>query len=87
MIGAWKGDDHDRPSGPTIELGNEFAEVEIKKIETRNGSRLLISSPKSGHYITLCPLELEALTWQTQESLSLLINNPYGPMKDGPANE
>lgn len=87
MIGNWKGEDLDRSSGPTIELGNEFAEVEIKKIDTRNGSRLLISSPKSGHYITLCPLELEALTWQNQESLSLLIDNPYGPMKAGSEDE
>lgn len=87
MRGNWSGDDLDRSDGPIIELGNEFAEVQIKKIETRNGSRLLISSPKSGHYITLCPLELEALTWQDQESLSLLINNPYGPMKGGSVNE
>lgn len=81
MIGNWKGHSGEESDGPVIELGNEFAEVQIRKIETRNGSRLLISSPKSGHYITLCPLELEALTWQNQNSLSLLINNPYGPME------
>ena len=72
---------------PVIELGNEFAEVQIRKIHTRNGVRLLISSPKSGHSIALCPLELEALTWQNQDSLSLLINNPYGPIEQVQPNE
>ncbi|TAN21013.1 MAG: dihydrodiol dehydrogenase [Actinomycetota bacterium] len=72
---------------PVIELGNEFAEVQIRKIHTRNGVRLLISSPKSGHSIALCPLELEALTWQNQDSLSLLINNPYGPIEQVQLNE
>lgn len=66
---------------PVIKLGNEFAEVQVRKVHTRNGSRLLISSPKSGHWISLCPLELEALTWQDQDSLSRLVNNPYGPME------
>lgn len=78
MRDVWSGEGGD--GNHVIELGNEFAEVLIRKIDTRNGSRLLISSPKSGHSISLCPLELEALTWQNQESLSKLINNPYGPM-------
>ena len=68
-------------SEPVISLGNEFAEVQVRKVHTRNGSRLLISSPKSGHWISLCPLELEALTWQDQDSISRLVNNPYGPME------
>lgn len=79
-MGEWQDlgeSDHDI----IIELGNEFAEVQVRKVQTRNGSRLLISSPKSGHYITLCPLELEALTWQDQNSMSRLITNPYGPME------
>lgn len=69
-----------------IALGNEFAEVEVRKVRTRNGVRLLISSPKSGHWIALCPLEVEALTWQDQESLSRLVNNPYGPLRAGEAD-
>lgn len=86
MKGNWR-DDGDESNEPVIELGNEFAEVQIRKVETRNGVRLLITSPKSGHYITLCPLELEALTWQNQKSLSLLINNPYGPMESEEVDE
>lgn len=74
-------------SDPVIKLGNEFAEVQIRKVRTRNGSRLLITSPKSGHSIALCPLELEALTWQSSDSLSLLVNNPYGPIELEDADE
>lgn len=74
-------DPDDSKAEPVIQLGNEFAEVQLQKIYTRNGARLLISSPKSGHSIALCPLELEALTWQNHDSLSMLVNNPYGPME------
>ncbi len=83
--GPYGGDDGG--IGPVIELGNEFAEVQIRKVRTRNGSRLLITSPKSGHWIALCPLELEALTWQSPASLSLLVNNPYGPIEREDADE
>jgi hypothetical protein len=73
------------PSGgddePVIELGNEFAEVRVRKVRTRNGARLLISSPRSGRQVSLCPLELEALTWQTEEVFSAMIGNPYGPLE------
>ncbi len=68
-------------SGPGIELGNEFAEVTIRKVRTRNGARLLITAPKSGHWITLCPLELEALTWQDHDSVSAILTNPYLPLE------
>jgi hypothetical protein len=66
---------------PVIELGNEFAEVRVRKVRTRNGARLLISSPRSGREVSLCPLELEALTWQTEEVFSAMIGNPYGPLE------
>ena len=56
--------------GEPISVGNEFADVRVLRVETRNGSRLLIESPKSGQWIALCPLELEALTWQTHETFS-----------------
>jgi hypothetical protein len=67
-------------SGEAIVLGNEFAEVRVCRVETRNGSRLLIESPKSGQWIALCPLELEALTWQNPQTFSAMIGNPFGPL-------
>ncbi len=61
-------------------LGNEFAEVRVCRVETRNGSRLLIGSPKSGQWVALCPLELEALTWQNPQTFSAMIGNPFAPL-------
>jgi hypothetical protein len=65
--------------GPAIELANEFAEVVVALVHTRNGARLRISSPRSGREILLCPLELESLTWQGHELFSRLLASPYGP--------
>ena len=63
-----------------IVIANEFAEVRVSRIETRNGARLLIESPKSGQWVTLCPLEVEALTWQNPQTFSAMIGNPFGPL-------
>ncbi|MHA6622191.1 hypothetical protein [Pseudonocardia sp. DLS-67] len=63
-----------------IVIANEFAEVRVSRIETRNGARLLIESPKSGQWVTLCPLEAEALTWQNPQTFSAMIGNPRGPL-------
>ena len=66
--------------GEAIEFGNEFAAVRVCRVRTRNGSRLLIESPKSGQWVALCPLELEALTWQGQQTFSAMIGHPFGPL-------
>lgn len=66
--------------GEPVSVGNEFAEVRVLRVETRNGSRLLIESPKSGQWVALCPLELEALTWQSTATFSAMVGNPYGPL-------
>lgn len=66
--------------GRAIDLGNEFAQVRVSRVDTRNGSRLLIESPKSGHRVTLCPLELEALTWQGPQTFSAMIGRPFGSL-------
>ena len=63
-----------------IVLGNEFAEVRVRKVETRNGARLMIESPRSGQWVSLCPLELEALTWQSDDVFSAMIGNPYASL-------
>jgi hypothetical protein len=76
---------HSAASEP-IAIGNEFAEVRVLRVQTRNGSRLLIESAKSGQWIALCPLELEALTWQNTATFSAMVGNPFGPlMKDDDA--
>ena len=65
-----------------IRLANEFTEVTVEKVPTRNGARLRISVPASGQAILLCPLELEALTWQDHELFSRLLQTPHGPEDD-----
>jgi hypothetical protein len=72
------------PGEPVIELANEFTEVVGERVRTRNGARLRISVPSSGRQILLCPLELEALTWQDHELFSRLLETPHGPEDDGP---
>jgi hypothetical protein len=67
---------------PVIRLGNEFTEVVVERVRTRNGARLRITVPSSGRQIMLCPLELEALTWQGHELFSALLTAPHGPEDD-----
>ena len=66
--------------GEAISIANEFAEVRVVRVDTRNGSRLLVESPKSGQWVALDPLELEALTWQNTATFSAMIGNPFGPL-------
>ncbi|SDY69133.1 hypothetical protein SAMN05661080_04297 [Modestobacter sp. DSM 44400] len=66
--------------GEAITIANEFAEVRVLRVDTRNGSRLLIESPKSGQWVALDPLEMEALTWQNTATFSAMIGNPFGPL-------
>ena len=49
--------------GPELLIANEFAEVVVRKLLTRNGVRLEIRSPKGGYCVRLDALELEALSW------------------------
>jgi hypothetical protein len=66
--------------GEPICLGNEFAEARVVRVETRNGARLLVESPRSGQWVALCPLELEALTWQNTATFAAMVGNPFGPL-------
>jgi hypothetical protein len=58
---------------------NEFATVIVRKIRTRAGERLEIGSPQLGHSIRLDALALEALSWQTPETISSFLEHPFGP--------
>jgi hypothetical protein len=61
-----------------IRLANEFADVVIERVSTRNGTRLRIFVPSTGAEILLCPLELEALTWQDHDFFTGLLADPFG---------
>ena len=66
--------------GEPLTIANEFTEVVVRRVDTRNGSRLLISAPRSGQWITLDALEVEALTWQNARTLAALVGNSYAPL-------
>jgi len=74
-------------TGEPLHVGNEFAEIVVRRVQTRNGARLLVESPSSGQWVSLCPLELEALTWQSTATFSAMIGNPFGSLvsEDGGA--
>jgi len=63
-----------------ITVANEFAEVVVRRVDTRNGSRLLISAPRTGRSISLDALELEALTRQNARTLTAMVGNFEGPL-------
>ena len=86
MTGGELGDLRSRQDGAEIVIANEFAEIRIAKVRTRNGARLLIESPKSGQWIALCPLELESLTWQSTETFSAMVGKPFESLIDGSAD-
>jgi hypothetical protein len=69
--------------GEPLTVANEFTEVVIRRVDTRNGSRLLITSPKSAQWITLDALEVEALTWQNTRTLAAMVGNMYAPLLPG----
>lgn len=66
--------------GEPLTVANEFTEVVVRRVDTRNGSRLLISAPRSGQWITLDALEVEALTWQNPRTLAAMVGNSSAPL-------
>lgn len=67
------------PDDQVIEISNEFATVEVRKVRTRNGERLRISSSRLSYAIELDALALESLTWQPMETFSRFLGSPFGP--------
>jgi hypothetical protein len=58
-------------------IANEFADVVIRKVETRNGMRLDIWSPRRGSRVQLDAVALDCLSYQEPELISQLIaRNP-----------
>jgi hypothetical protein len=66
--------------GDPLSVANEFTEVVVCRVDTRNGSRLLISAPRSGQWITLDALEIESLTWQNPRTLAAMVGNSHAPL-------
>lgn len=75
-----------RRRGETFEIGNEFARVRVTKVWTHNGERLEIEATRLSYTTRLDAIQLESLTWQTPETLSRLLEDPFGP-GDEPATD
>ena len=73
--------------GEPLTVANEFTEVVVRRVDTRNGSRLLISAPKTGRWITLDALEIEALTWQNHRTLAAMVGNSGAPLLPDESDE
>lgn len=61
-----------------IPVANEFAQVVVSKVNTPNGERIEIESPKMENRIRLDPLELESLTWQDHDTFAEFLRTPFG---------
>lgn len=64
--------------GPVV-IANEFADVEVRPVATRNGMRLEILSPRRGTRILLDAVALDCLSYQDPEIISSLLERTPGP--------
>ncbi|MFF5979457.1 dihydrodiol dehydrogenase [Streptomyces olindensis] len=62
--------------GPIV-IANEFADVVVRKVQTRNGVRLDVWSPRRGTRVMLDAVALDCLSFQEPELITeLLSRNP-----------
>ena len=66
--------------GQPITIANEFTSIEIRRIETRNGSRLLVAASRTGQWISLDALEVEAFTRQNTATLAAMVGSMHAPL-------
>lgn len=65
-------------AGPIV-IGNEFADVVVRKVDTRNGVRLELWSPRRGTCIRFDAVALDCLSYQEPEFITdLLSRTPLG---------
>lgn len=72
--------------GEPLTVANEFTEVVVHRVDTRNGSRLLVCAPKSGRWVSLDALEVEALTRQNARTLAAMVGNA-NPLLPDPSDQ
>lgn len=62
----------------SLNIANEFAYIQVRKIVTKNGELLEIESKKNQSKITLDAMQLEALTLLKPEDFSKFFEIYYG---------
>ena len=65
-------------AGPII-IANEFADVVVRKVETRNGMRLDIWSPRRGTRVLLDAVALDCLSFQEPELITEMLARRPAP--------
>jgi hypothetical protein len=63
----------------SIVVANEFADVRVRRVSTRNGARLEIYSPRRGTRIHLDAVELDLLSFQEPEIFSEMLERTPRP--------
>jgi hypothetical protein len=78
---AWVEDEEEIEDTETeyTEFTNEFAFTLVRKVGAGKEARLEIISPKLGYQTYLDAPLLESLTWQTPQTFSKFLKEPYGP--------
>lgn len=72
------GDPTVEPVGEPIGIANEFTGVVIRKMLTRNGERLEVTTPKSGHRVLLDAMQLEIISTLTPDAFTEMIARRLG---------
>lgn len=65
-------------AGPIV-ISNEFADVVVSRVRTRNGVRLDIWSPRRGTRVQLDAVELDCLSYQPPETFTEMLAQRPGP--------
>lgn len=63
--------------GPVL-ISNEFADVVVRKVMTRNGMRLEIWSPRRGSSVLLDAVALDCLSYSSPELITELLSQHPG---------
>ena len=69
----------DGGSDEPIVIANEFADVVVRKVETRNGMRLDIWSPRRGTRILLDAVALDCLSFQEPNLITEMLARRPAP--------
>lgn len=63
--------------GPIV-IANEFADVVVRKVDTRNGVRLELWSPRRGTCVRYDAVALDVLSYQEPEFITKLLTRTPG---------
>jgi hypothetical protein len=74
-----------RPVGEPIGIANEFTGAVVRKVLTRNGERLELTTPRTGYRILLDAMQLEIISTLTHEKFSELFARRLGSYDDSPS--